>query len=200
MSSGQINKKFTFTTPVKPALSRSKASESKLNNNNSNSSPKSVAATMQQSTNMQQSNSQQNLLANAATSSSNFTIPIEDLRLDPSLTQARLGLDSAHTEAEVSDAKQKLASIEAVAENQAILEVTLDLKLLENSVEILVHSKSMNKSILEFLSVDIIPVYIYGIIENKLSEQVRVVKLFTSIINIQSYTTMLWHIILCKIT
>ena len=46
-------------------------------------------------------------------------------------------------------------------------------KLLENNVEIIVHSWSMKKSILENLLKDAIPVYLYGIIDNNLSEKVK---------------------------
>lgn len=106
--------------------------------------------------------------------STNFTIPIEALCLDESLIKAQVQVEKAITDEEIFNANNQLTAVEHVAENHAILEATMNLKLLENNVEIIVHSWSMKKSILEYLLEDAIPVYFYGIIDSNLSEKVIV--------------------------
>ena len=111
--------------------------------------------------------------SNPGTSSAaSFSIPLEDLRLDDDLVKAHEFLDNAKDEAELNDVRKKLKEIESIAENQAILEINLDHKLLEQNVEILIYSKLMSKLIFDKLMVNVLPIYVYGIIENKLSEEV----------------------------
>jgi len=162
MSSEQLNKKFTFATPGKQPSSTRSGSK--------NTSPKDSTSSL---VSPQQQPVPPLLITASNNSSSNFTIPLEALRLDESLISARAKVDNEANEEELIEAKKQLDAVEAIAENHAILEVTLDLKLLENNVEILVHSRSMNKSILEFLLADVIPVYVFGIIDSQLNEQVR---------------------------
>jgi septin family protein len=57
-------------------------------------------------------------------------------------------------------------------ENQAIIEIGVDSKLLEYECDIIIYSNTMQKSIFEKLSQNIIPIYIYAIIDNQLDKQV----------------------------
>lgn len=164
MSSEQLNKKFTFATPSKQ-VSSLPGTNTRVGMSKSNS-PKNSSSSLSKSS------QNQLLVGSSNNSSSNFTIPIDVLRLDEGLIRARTRVDEAKTLAEIDAARDRLVEVEAIAENHAILEVTLDLKLLENNFEILVHSRSMKKSILECILADVIPVYVYGIIEPQLSDQV----------------------------
>ena len=184
MSSEQLNKKFTFTTQGSKNFSTSSSSSLLSNITSPNRAAKQSVNNVPISGEKSQSTSfkdhQQHLHHQSASSSSlgsmltssNFTIPLDVLRLDESLQKAREQVELASSAAELSEAKRKLGIVEAVAENHAILEVTLDLKLLENNVEILMHSRSMNPSILDTLLADVIPVYVYAIIESRMSPQV----------------------------
>jgi hypothetical protein len=151
MSTEQINKKFSFSQNIPSGSSKSSAN---MPTQAINTSPISIANP---------------LLTSQAP---NFSIPIEDLRLDNDLVQAHRRMSNARDEAELNDLKEKLKRCESIAENQAILEINLDHKLLEQNVEILVHSKHMPKSIFDKLMHNILPIYVYGIIESKLSPEV----------------------------
>ncbi len=143
MSTEQVNKKFAFS------------------NNNVQTKPR-VNSTPIAMTSPLASHSQ-----------THFSIPVEDLRLDDELVRAHEFVEKAIDETELNDSREKLKRAESIAENQAILEINLDHKLLEQNVEILVYSKFMSKSIFDKLMVNVLPIYIYGIIQDKLSEEVK---------------------------
>jgi hypothetical protein len=146
MSTEQVNKKFAFSNNNIQSTSQTKPRV--------NSTPIAMS----------------NPTSNSA--STHFSIPIEDLRLDSELVKAHEFVEKARDEAELSDFREKLKRAESIAENQAILEINLDHKLLEQNVEILVYSKFMSKTIFDKLMVNILPIYIYGIIQDKLSDEV----------------------------
>lgn len=141
MTSEQLNKKLSFTNVIKSP--------------NVKTSPISMSNPLISST--------------STPTQSNLTIPIEDLRLDESIVRARESFENAADSGEKEDAREKLTKAESIAENQAILEITLEHRLLEQNVDMLIYSKSM-KHVFEKLSANIIPVYIYGIIGSKLSD------------------------------
>ena len=58
-------------------------------------------------------------------------------------------------------------------ESQAIIEIGIDSKLLEYECDLIVYSNTMQKSVYEKLSQNIIPIYIYSIIDNQLNNQVK---------------------------
>jgi hypothetical protein len=182
MSSDHMNKKFTFTSSsssssISQSLSKSlNAPQTTLSKSLSSRSIQTSNSFTNQSISI--SPNSQTSGAFFSSSSSNFTIPIEDLCLDKSLIDARNDLNNAKTDLEIDEARQNLEKAESIAENLAILEINLDNKLLENNVEILVYSSSMSKSIFEKLTQNMIPIYLYGIIDNKLSEKVRCTFLF----------------------
>lgn len=149
MSPEQVNKKFVFGAASTVSGSSSRTSST---SRSSSTSPISMS----------------NPLASSPT---NFCIPVEDLRLDTDLARAHDFVDQATNESELNHLTEKLKQVESLAENQAILEINLDHKLLEQGVEILVYSKQMSKLVFEKLMVNMLPIYVYGIIENKLSEQ-----------------------------
>ena len=183
MSSDHMNKKFTFTSSssgssISQSLSKSfNAPQTTLSKSLSSKSMQTSNSLTNHSLSVSPSSQSAGVGAGVGTSfsssSSNFTIPIEDLCLDKSLIDARNNLNNAKTDLEINEAKQKLEEAESVAENLAILEVNLDNRLLENNVEILVYSSSMSKSVFEKLTQNMIPIYLYGIIDNKLSEKVN---------------------------
>lgn len=105
-------------------------------------------------------------------SSSNFQIPLEDLRLENTLIEAYKESKNAKTEIEETAARIKIELAKSIAENQAILEISLDNPLLEENVEILVKSKYMPEKIFETLIQDVKPIFIYGITTNQLNEEV----------------------------
>ena len=58
------------------------------------------------------------------------------------------------------------------AENQAIIEIGIDSKLLEYDCDLILYSNRMQKCIYEKLSQNTIPIYLYAILDNQLSHQV----------------------------
>ena len=158
MSSEQLNKKFTFSGNTPPS--------------NYSSFSNSTSGVRDRSFGSSNSSSHMYGLSIPIVSSSNFVIPVEDLRLDTNLIEAHQQLESAGNDVtQIADAKLKLELAEANAENQAILEINLENYLLEANVEILVHSKYMPQSIFEKLTQHSTIVYLYGITSNQLSEE-----------------------------
>ena len=84
-----------------------------------------------------------------------FQIPVDDLRISVDNNSNLNSEDSSN------------------AENQAIIEIAVDCKLLEYECDLIIYSNTMQKSIYEKLSQNIIPIYIYAIIDNQLSKQVN---------------------------
>lgn len=159
MSSDQLNKKFTFTELTPPSISYS----------SSNSYYRDASY---EKFNSSLKNSQTYGLAVPIGSSSNIKIPLEDLQLGKGLLDAHNELKNAENETEIAAAKLKVELAESSAENQAILEISLENSLLEQNVEILIHSKYMPDSIFENLIQDTIPIYLYGITTDKLNTEV----------------------------
>ena len=106
-------------------------------------------------------------------SSSNFTIPIEDLRLDKDHVDAYKQMHCAKNEFDLNEAVLKMHVAATNAENHAILEINLDNRLLEQNCEIIIHSKYMPHSQFEKLTQNTIPIYLYGITGNQLNRQVK---------------------------
>ena len=65
-----------------------------------------------------------------------------------------------------------LTKICSNAENQAIIEISIDCKLLENDCDLIIYSNTMQKCIYEKLSQNIIPIYLYAIIDNQINQKV----------------------------
>lgn len=105
-----------------------------------------------------------------APSASTFSLSLEDVRIQDSVSKAKKKLDQAESECERQIALEQIKSAECNAENQAILEITVDQKLLEQNVEILVHNKSICQSSFDKLIQNSIVIYIYSIIESELNE------------------------------
>lgn len=162
MSSDQTNKKFASTEMTTPSnlssfgglsfkskeLSFEKYNTSKLSHECGSSSP----------------------------TVSSFQIPLENLRLENTLIEAYKAFNHAKSEIETTVARTKIELAESIAENQAILEISLDNSLLEENVEILVKSKYMPETIFETLIKDVIPIFLYGITTNQLNEEVTLQK------------------------
>lgn len=102
----------------------------------------------------------------------NFTIPIDDIKLDKDLIDAKETMEQVNEEAEFAMAKAKVEDLEAIAENQAIFEIHLNHPLLLQNVEILIYSKHMSKAIFDKLTQNTTPFFLYGIFDNKLTNQV----------------------------
>ena len=102
----------------------------------------------------------------------NFTIPIDDIKLDKDFVHAKETMKQVNEESEFAMAKAKVEDLEAIAENQAIFEIHLNHPLLLQNVEIVIYSKHMSKSIFDKLTQNTIPFYLYGIFDNKLTNQV----------------------------
>ena len=162
MSSDQLNKKFTFTGLTPPTISYSSSNsyykDQSYDKFNSSSSFK---------------NSPTYGLSVPIGSSSNIKIPLEDLQLGKGLLDAYEELRKSESETETTSANLKIEMAESSAENQAILEISLENSLLEQNVEILIHSKYMPGSIFETLIQDTIPIYLYGITTDQLNSEVR---------------------------
>ncbi len=153
MSSEQLNKKFTFTSMSPPSSVSSFSNSFKpFEKFNSLKSGHNYG------------------LAVPIVSSNNFKIPLEDLQLGRSLIDAHIQLAQATDGLEQTAAKLNIELAEAIAENQAILEINLENFLLEENVEILIHSKYMPDTIFESLIQETIPIYLYGITGNQLSQ------------------------------
>ena len=105
-----------------------------------------------------------------APSACTFSLSLENVRIQDSVSLAKQNLDQAETECERQIALEQIKLAESNAENQAILEITLDQKLLEQNVEILVHNKSICQSSFDKLIQNSIVIYIYSIIESELNE------------------------------
>lgn len=202
MSRKQLDKKFTFSNfhlPFSPFKSKSsekldkngpKTTPNKPATNTSSSNPFMFKSSTNNATN--QNNNHHNHHHHNIQSSSNFTIPIDELRIDKNLidqhhehvenvvvddnqNQNETNYDYDEPEKDIENKKTSSKQETCAAENQAILEVTLDVRLLEHNVEVYVYSKYMNKTILDSLSSNIIPVYLYGIMEDKLGEDVIII-------------------------
>ena len=155
MSSDQANKKFAFTEMTPPSNLSSfgglsyKSRELSLEKYNKSKSSHGCGS-----------------------SSSSFQIPLEDLRLENTFIEAYMAFNHAKTEIETTAARIKIDLAKSIAENQAILEISLDNCLLDENVEILVKSKYMPETIFETLIQDVIPIFLYGITTNHLNEEV----------------------------
>jgi hypothetical protein len=108
----------------------------------------------------------------SSTQHSSFSISINDLFLDNDVVDAFKSMRNAQTDTERDCALMKLKQSELVAENQAIVEINIDNKLLEQNAEILVYSKYASNTVYERLFEGITPIYLYGIIDKKLSIEV----------------------------
>jgi hypothetical protein len=162
MSSEQLNKKFTFSSLTPPSTISSFSNSSSVRDKSFEKFNYSKC-THGYGLSIPLNNS----------SSSNFFIPLEDLRLDENVSLAHREIKLAAGDASLIEAaKAKLELADTIAENQAILEINLENYLLEENVEILVHSKYMPQAIFEKLIQNTTPVYLYGITSDQLNEEV----------------------------
>jgi hypothetical protein len=97
------------------------------------------------------------------TASSFFQISIDDLRIN---------LDNNNKNVEEEDECIEEEFVDSNAENQAIIEISIDCKLLENDCDLIIYSNTMQKCIYEKLSQNIIPIYLYAIIDNQINQKV----------------------------
>ena len=104
--------------------------------------------------------------------STSFKIPSENIKLEKSLIDAHIELSESRTEIEKEACQAKIDNSSNMAENQAILEVNLAHPLLEENVEILIHSEHMSETIFNSLLLEKIPIYLYGITSEQLNQKV----------------------------
>lgn len=161
MRDQQVNKKSPFTTQ------NNQKSTSKLEKDLTYSQNINSATLLSISSQTQIKGSTNDGIKN---SSSNFEIPLEALCLDDISVKTNHQFEISSPD-ERND-NRKIEFLQTDADNQAILEVTLDLKILENNVEIILHSQYMSISIFDYLLHNVFPIFLYGIVENQLSEKV----------------------------
>lgn len=161
MRNQQINKKSTFTTQNNQKIT------SKLEKDLTSSHIFNSATLLSTSSQTQMKGSTNHGNKN---SSCNFEIPLEALCLDDIPVKTNYQFEISDTDERTDN--RKLEFLQTDADNQAILEVTLDLKILENNVEIILHSQYMSNSIFDYLLHNVFPIFLFGIVENQLSEKV----------------------------